>query len=97
MQGLYQLSFSLLCLPIANRSLPLQQYMELGFRKKWYLIMKSISVMTQQKVNLKCKIRTLCLCHLENKLFKKIGKYMLDIYNDAERGTLSSSRWPYGF
>ena len=32
--------------------------------------------------------------HMEEELFKKVGAYMLDVYNDAQRGTLSAWSWP---
>lgn len=32
--------------------------------------------------------------HMEGDLFQKIGAYMLDVYNDAKRGTLSAWSWP---
>ena len=34
------------------------------------------------------------LRHMEEDIFHKIGSFMLDVYNDAQRGTLSAWSWP---
>ena len=34
------------------------------------------------------------LRHMEDDLFHKVGSFMLDVYNDAQRGTLSAWSWP---
>ena len=34
------------------------------------------------------------LRHMEEDLFHKVGSFILDVYNDAQRGTLSAWSWP---
>ena len=34
------------------------------------------------------------LRHMEEDLFHKVGSFMLDVYNDVQRGTLSAWSWP---
>ena len=35
------------------------------------------------------------LRHIEEDVILKVSSYMLDVYNDAQRGTISAWSWPF--